>query len=162
MASHTRLRNYRRREGDIPGDRDSCEGYGYEPTSRGVSPLVTNFEANWRTARRLGVVSKSWPPNSSTTYRGKLEERSPAKQLLLKATGSPPTLFPLERDCHLDVAVLLRRAHDNRVILDPHRSNAPGIGWAECPVAVTNQIIGRLVPEQGVSYLTCDPLSGRI
>ena len=85
-----------------------------------------------------------------------------AKLLLLKATGSLPTLFLSERDGHLDVTVLPWRARRSRVILDPHRSNAAGTGWAECPFPVTNQQTGRFVPRNGVGYLTSDPLSGRI
>src|SRR5258708_12335623 len=48
------------------------------------------------------------------------------------------------------------------MIADPHCPNAMGIGWAEGPVAVANQVMRRFVPGKRVRHLTCDPLGGRI
>src|SRR5713101_5223688 len=62
----------------------------------------------------------------------------------------------------LNVAVLPRRAWCGRVISDPHRTNAAGVRRTECAVAVANQVTRRFVPGKRVSYLTCDPLGGRI
>jgi hypothetical protein len=62
----------------------------------------------------------------------------------------------------LNVAVLPRRAWCGRVISDPHRTNATGVRLTECPVAVANQVTRRFVPGKRVSYLTGDPLGGRI
>jgi len=44
MTSLIWPRNYGRREGDIAGDRDSSEGYRYEPAPRGGFPTMTNFQ----------------------------------------------------------------------------------------------------------------------
>src|ERR1700719_3232178 len=62
----------------------------------------------------------------------------------------------------LDVAVLPRRAWRGRMIADPHCSNAMGVGCAEGPVAVTNQMTWRFVPRESVSHLPSDPLGSRI
>ena len=61
-----------------------------------------------------------------------------------------------------DVAVLPRRARCGRVISDPHGTNAAGVRWTECAVAVANQVMRRFVPGKRVSHLTCDPLGARI
>src|SRR5208337_1147183 len=37
-----------------------------------------------------------------------------------------------------------------------------GVGWAEGPVAVTNQMTWRFIPRESVSYLPSDPLLSRI
>ena len=47
---------------------------------------------------------------------------------------------PNRADEALTVAVLPRRAWRGRVISDPHCTNAAGIRWAECAVAVANQV----------------------
>src|ERR1700720_4474272 len=62
----------------------------------------------------------------------------------------------------LNVAVLPRRAWCRRVISDPHCTNAAGIRWTECAVAVAGQVTRRFVPRKGVSHLTRDPLGARI
>jgi transposase-like protein len=48
------------------------------------------------------------------------------------------------------------------MIADPHGLNAPGGGWAKCPVAVTQQVTRRLIPRESISHLSGDPLGGRI
>jgi hypothetical protein len=48
------------------------------------------------------------------------------------------------------------------MIANPHCLNAAGIGWAEGAVAVTKQMLWRLVPREGVTYLPSDPLGSRI
>jgi len=48
------------------------------------------------------------------------------------------------------------------MIANPHCSNAMGVGWAEGPDAVANQMAWRLVPGEGVSQLPSDPLGSRI
>ena len=48
------------------------------------------------------------------------------------------------------------------LITDPHCPNAMGVGWAEGPVAVANQVTRRFIPGKRVRHLTCDPLGGRI
>ena len=48
------------------------------------------------------------------------------------------------------------------MIADPHCPNAMGVGWAEGPVAVANQVTRRFVPGKCVCHLTCDPFGGRI
>src|SRR6202051_3315491 len=60
---------------------------------------------------------------------------------------------PDRADEALDVAVLPRRARRDRMIADPHCTNAMGVGWAEDTVAVANQMIWRFVPRKGVSQL---------
>src|ERR1700693_5296401 len=62
----------------------------------------------------------------------------------------------------LDVPVLPQRAWCGRVISDPHCTNAAGVRWTECAVAVANQVTRRFVPGKCVRHLTCDPLGGRI
>src|SRR5208337_475137 len=37
-----------------------------------------------------------------------------------------------------------------------------GVGWAEGPVAVTNQMTWRFIPGESVCHLPCDPLLSRI
>jgi hypothetical protein len=44
------------------------------------------------------------------------------------------------------MTVLLARAWRGRVIADSHRSNAPGVGLTECPVAVAYQVPRSFVP----------------
>jgi hypothetical protein len=39
------------------------------------------------------------------------------------------------------------------MIADPHCPNAMGVGWAECSVTVTKQVMRRFVPRKGVSHL---------
>src|SRR5882672_9115655 len=48
------------------------------------------------------------------------------------------------------------------MIADPHSPNAMGVGWAEGPVAVANQVTRRFVPGKRVRHLPSDPLGGRI
>src|ERR1700681_3428802 len=48
------------------------------------------------------------------------------------------------------------------MIADPHCPNAIGVGWAEGPVAVANQMTWRFVPGESVSHLPSDPLGSRI
>ena len=48
------------------------------------------------------------------------------------------------------------------MITDPHCPNAMGVGWAEGPVAVANQVMRRFVPGKSISQLTCNPLGSRI
>src|ERR1700681_3703969 len=69
---------------------------------------------------------------------------------------------PNRSDDALDVAVLPWRAWRGRMITDPHRTNAMGIGWAEGTVAVAKQMTRRFIPRKGVSNLSSDPLGGRI
>jgi len=45
-----------------------------------------------------------------------------------------------------NMAVLPRRARRGRVISDPHCTNAAGMRWTECTVAVANQVMWRFVP----------------
>ena len=61
-----------------------------------------------------------------------------------------------------DVAVLPRRARCDSVISDRHCTNAAGVHRIECAVAVANQVRRRFVPGKRISYLTGDPLGGRI
>src|ERR1700688_3540550 len=60
---------------------------------------------------------------------------------------------PDRADEALDVAVLPRRARRGRMIADPHCPNAMGVGWAEGPVAVANQMAWRFIPRESVSQL---------
>jgi hypothetical protein len=60
------------------------------------------------------------------------------------------------------VAVLPRRARRGRMIADSHRANAPGVCGAESAVSVPNQMLRCFVPGKGFSYLTRDPLRGRM
>ncbi len=53
---------------------------------------------------------------------------------------------PNRSDEALDVAVLPRRARCDRMIADPHCTNAMGVGWAEDTVAVANQMIWLCLP----------------
>ena len=48
------------------------------------------------------------------------------------------------------------------MVADPHCPNAMGVGWAEGPVAVANQVTGRFVPRKGIGYLPGEPLGSRI
>src|SRR6202035_720547 len=48
------------------------------------------------------------------------------------------------------------------MIADPHCPNAMGVGWAEGPVAVANQMTWRFIPGESVSHLPSDPLGSRI
>src|ERR1700688_2272533 len=69
---------------------------------------------------------------------------------------------PNRSDEALDVAVLPWRARRDRMIADPHCTNAMGVGWAEGSVAVANQMTWRFVPRKGVSHLPSYPLGSRI
>ena len=69
---------------------------------------------------------------------------------------------PNRSDKALDVAVLPRRAWRGRAISDPHCANAAGVGWAEGPVAVANEMTWRFITGESVSYLPSDPLGGWI
>src|ERR1019366_1793626 len=62
----------------------------------------------------------------------------------------------------LNVAVLPRRAWCGRMIADPHCTNAAGVRWTKCAVAVANQVTRRFVPGKRASHLNRDPLGGRI
>jgi hypothetical protein len=53
----------------------------------------------------------------------------------------------------LNVAVLPRRAWCAGVISDPHCTNAAGVRWTECAVAVANQVMRRFVPGKRVRVL---------
>src|SRR6202043_4292263 len=48
------------------------------------------------------------------------------------------------------------------MVADPHCPNAMGVGWAEGPVTVTNQVMRRFIPGKSVGHLTSDPLGSRI
>ena len=48
------------------------------------------------------------------------------------------------------------------MITDPHCPNAMGVGWAEGPVAIANQVTRRFVPGKCVRHLTCDPVCGEL
>ena len=69
---------------------------------------------------------------------------------------------PNRADEALDVAVLPWRAWRGRMIADPHRTNAAGIGWAEGAITVAKQMTWRFIPREGVNHLSSDPLGGRI
>ena len=61
----------------------------------------------------------------------------------------------------LNVAVLPRRAWRRRVISDPHCTNAAGVRWTECAVAVANQVTRRFVPGKGIAPLYFLPSRAR-
>jgi hypothetical protein len=56
------------------------------------------------------------------------------------------------------VAVLPWRAWRRRVVADSHRTNAAGVGWTECSVAVSNQMTWRFILGQSISDLTRNPV----
>src|SRR5208282_3285664 len=69
---------------------------------------------------------------------------------------------PNRSDEPFDVAILPWRAGRGRMIADLHCPNAMRVGWAESPVAVTNQMTRRFIPGESVSHLPSDPLGSWI
>ena len=48
------------------------------------------------------------------------------------------------------------------LIADSHCTNAAGMGWTECSVAVSNQMTWCFIPGESISGLTRNPLGGGI
>src|ERR1700736_4974083 len=66
---------------------------------------------------------------------------------------------PNRADEALDVAVQPRGARRSRMIADPHCPKAMGVGCAEGPIAVANQMTWRFIPGESVSHLPSDPVA---
>jgi hypothetical protein len=49
-----------------------------------------------------------------------------------------------------------------RTIADSHRTNAARICWAECRVAVADQVAWRFIPGESLSHLSGDPFGARM
>ena len=59
----------------------------------------------------------------------------------------------------LDVAVLPRRAWCDRVISNPHGTNAADVSWTECVGTVANQVTRCFVRRKGIRHLFRDPFA---